>query len=65
MDGFTALGGFFLQVDVVDNEVLKEAQKHPENFQSLAVRVSGWSARFVTLDEEWQKMIIERSEQKV
>lgn len=65
MRGFTELGGFFMQLDVIDNEVLKEAQKHPENFQSLAVRVSGWSARFVTLSDEWQRMIIERSEQKM
>lgn len=65
MRGFTELGGFFMQIDVIDNEVLKEAQKHPENFQSLAVRVSGWSARFVTLSDEWQRMIIERSEQKM
>ena len=52
-----------MQVDVVDTAVLREAQKHPEQYQSLAVRVSGWSARFVTLCDEWQQMIIERSEQ--
>ena len=61
--GFCALGGYFMQVDVVDTAVLREAQKHPEQYQSLAVRVSGWSARFVTLCDEWQQMIIERSEQ--
>lgn len=54
-----------MQVDVVDTEVLREAQKHPEQYQSLAVRVSGWSARFVTLDEDWQRMIIERTEQEM
>ena len=63
LSGFLALGGFFLQIDVVDTAVLLEAQKHPEQYQSLAVRVSGWSARFVTLNEYWQKMVIERTEQ--
>lgn len=58
--GFEKLGGFFMQIDVVDAEILKEAKKHPENFGSMSVRVSGWNARFVTLNEEWQDMIIER-----
>ena len=59
---FVTLGGFFMQLDVVDVETLREAQKHPENYQTLSVRVSGWNARFVTLTEEWQNMIIEQSE---
>lgn len=62
--GFIRLGGFFMQIDVMDNEVLKRAQAHPEEYQTLAVRISGWSARFVTLDEAWQRMIIERSAQR-
>jgi formate C-acetyltransferase len=60
--GFTALGGFFMQPDVVNADVLKDAQKNPEEYQTLSVRVSGWNARFVTLDEEWQNMIIEQNE---
>ena len=59
--GFVELGGIFLQIDVMDNTVLLEAQAHPEQYQTLSVRISGWSARFVTLDEEWQRMIIERT----
>lgn len=62
---FNALGGFFLQIDVVDNEILKRAQENPEDYENLAVRVSGWSARFVTLNRDWQNMIIERSMQGV
>jgi len=60
--GFVALGGFFMQPDVVDASILKEAQKHPENYQTLSVRVSGWNARFVTLNKEWQNMVIEQNE---
>ena len=60
--GFVALGGFFMQLDVVDAALLREAQEHPENYQTLSVRVSGWNARFVTLDREWQDMVIEQNE---
>ncbi len=63
MRGFTALGGYFMQPDIVNAEVLKEAQKHPENYKTLSVRVSGWNARFITLNEAWQNMIIEQNEQ--
>ena len=58
LKGFVALGGHFMQLDIADAELLKEAQRHPENYQNLSVRVSGWNARFVTLNEEWQNMII-------
>ncbi len=61
MRGFVALGGCFLQPDVVDNSILKDAQEHPENYQSLSVRISGWNARFVTLSKEWQDMVIEKT----
>ena len=62
MRGFVALGGFFMQLDVADAAVLRDAQLHPENYQTLSVRVSGGNARFVTLNREWQDMIIEQTE---
>lgn len=65
IQGFLKLGGFFMQLDAVDAEILKEAQKHPEQYKTLSVRVSGWNARFVTLDSHWQQMIIERSTQNI
>jgi formate C-acetyltransferase len=63
MKTFLALGGFFLHIDVVSGDLLRDAQQHPEHHANLAVRVSGWSARFVTLNQEWQQMIINRTEQ--
>ncbi len=63
MEGFLTLGGFFMQLDTVDTQTLLEAQKNPQKFKTLSVRVSGWNARFVTLNKEWQNMIIERSSQ--
>lgn len=62
MRGFVSLGGFFMQPDVVDASLLREAQARPEDYQTLSVRVSGWNARFVTLDKEWQDMVIEQNE---
>jgi len=59
--GFVNLGGHFMQLDIADSELLKKAQKHPEEYQNLSVRVSGWNARFVTMNKEWQDMIIERT----
>ncbi len=58
---FVALGGFFMQTDVIDSAVLEAAREHPEEYKTLSVRVSGWNARFVTLNREWQDMIIERT----
>lgn len=60
--GFVAEGGFFLQPDVADAAVLRDAQAHPEHHQTLSVRVSGWNARFVTLCKEWQDMVIGQNE---
>ena len=62
MRGFVALGGFFMQPDVADASLLREAQKNPQDYQTLSVRVSGWNARFVTLDKDWQDMVIEQNE---
>jgi formate C-acetyltransferase len=62
---FVALGGFYLQVDVVDSAMLLDAQEHPEKYPNLSVRISGWSARFTTLSREWQDMIIARTQQVI
>lgn len=60
--GFIRLGGFFVQIDTVSAQTLKAAQKNPQEYKTLSVRVSGWNARFVTLTKEWQDMIIQRTE---
>ena len=60
--GFVNLGGFFMQPDVVDASVLRQAQENPQDYQTLSVRVSGWNARFVTLDKDWQDMVIKQNE---
>ncbi len=62
---FVMLGGHFMQLDIADNELLKAAQERPEDYQNLSVRVSGWNARFVTLNREWQDMIIAQTGSEV
>lgn len=59
---FLEQGGFYLQLDTVDAATLREAQKDPDRFPNLVVRISGWSARFASLSKEWQDMIINRTE---
>lgn len=59
---FCQLGCHFMQLDVVDASMLKKAREDPENYGNLVVRVSGWSSRFRTLSEQWQRMVIERTE---
>lgn len=65
LKAFVAQGGFYLQVDVADAAVLRQAQAQPERYPNLSVRISGWSARFVTLGREWQDMVIQRTEQRL
>jgi pyruvate-formate lyase len=65
MRAFVTLGGFYLHIDVMDTALLVDAQRHPEKYPNLSVRVAGWSARFATLDKDWQDMIIHRTQQLV
>ena len=59
---FVDLGGHELQLNSVNRDTLIEAQKHPEYYHNLIVRVWGWSGYFVELDKEYQDHIIQRME---
>lgn len=61
---FMELGGQELQINVVDNSMLLDAQAHPENYQDLVVRVAGYSAYFTRLSRAVQDEIISRNEQE-
>lgn len=65
LKSFVKLRGFYMHLDVVDSATLIDAQKHPERYPNLPVRIAGWSARFTTLDKHWQDMIINRTQQIV
>jgi pyruvate formate-lyase/glycerol dehydratase family glycyl radical enzyme len=55
------LGGFQVQFNILSAETLAEAQKHPEKYRSLVVKVAGYSAQFVMLDRSLQDQIIQRT----
>lgn len=59
---FMDFGGHQLQLNAVNKDMMLDAQKHPENYRNLIVRVWGWSGYFVELDKEYQDHIIQRME---
>ncbi len=54
-------GGCQLMVTVVDHGVLEDAQKHPEKYPDLIVRVAGYSAVFVNLTRDVQDELLSRT----
>jgi formate C-acetyltransferase len=56
------LGGFEVQINVVDGKTLLDAQQHPEAHQDLLVRVAGYSDYFVHLNPNMQAEVIARTE---
>ncbi len=59
------LGGMQVQFNVVGSEELRAAQKKPQDYQTLIVRIAGFSTYFVTLDKATQDDFITRTEQQV
>ena len=55
--------GMHMQFNVVTRETLLDAQKNPEKYKTLVVRVAGYSALFTTLSRSLQDDIINRTEQ--
>lgn len=62
---FVECGGHQLQLNAVNLDAMKDAQKHPELYQQLVVRIWGWSAYFVELDKEFQDHVMARQEYSV
>lgn len=58
------LGGHHIQFNVVDTETLRKAQKNPEKYRDLIIRVAGYSDYFVDLGKELQDEIIARTEHR-
>ena len=57
------LNGMHIQFNIFSAETLRDAQRHPEKYPNLLVRVAGYSALFTTLDPKVQDDIISRTEQ--
>ena len=56
-------GGQEMQINSVSRKVLIDAMEHPEKYQDLVVRVSGFSAYYTKLDRAVQLDILSRTEQ--
>ncbi len=58
--GYAENGGTALQINLIDADMLRDAQQHPENYRHLLVRVTGYNAYFTSIGKELQDEIIAR-----
>lgn len=58
--GYTENGGTALQINMIDADMLRDAQRNPENYRHLLVRVTGYNAYFTSIGRELQNEIIAR-----
>ena len=60
LKGYIENGGSALQVNLINADLLQDAQSHPENYRHLLVRVTGYNAYFTSIGRELQNEIISR-----
>ena len=58
--GYAQNGGTALQVNILDPDMLRDAQKHPQDYRSLLVRITGYNAYFTSVGRELQDEVIAR-----
>lgn len=58
-------GGMQMQFNVVSTETLRDAMAHPEKYPTLMVRISGYNAYFVDLNDDMKRELIERAEHRL
>ncbi|MBE6609203.1 MAG: hypothetical protein E7634_00890 [Ruminococcaceae bacterium] len=62
---YMSRGGFELQINVTDKELLEKARKNPEEYRDLVVRIGGYSDYFTKLSPEMQQEVILRTEHRI
>lgn len=63
--GYAENGGTALQINILDADMLRDAQKHPEDYRHLLVRVTGYNAYFTSIGKELQDEIIARESHRM